>query len=275
MDSGDKLPDEETQYQAYKKALEAFGDKPVTLRTMDIGGDKQLPCLPLPKEDNPFLGKRALRLCFDRLDIFKTQLRAALRASVHGNLWIMFPMVGAIDDIRKAKAIVKEVEEELTAEGIAYNKDTKIGIMIEIPSIAIMSDLAALESDFCSIGSNDLCQYTTATDRLNPEVTKYYQSYSPALFRLIRIIAKNYEAAGKPSCICGELGGDNIATAALVGFGMRKLSMSASSVAGVKKLISNITIAEAQKVADDICAMCTAEEVEAYLKAFANDHGII
>ena len=275
MDSGDTLPDEETQYQAYKKAVEAYGGKPVTLRTMDIGGDKQLPCLPLPKEDNPFLGKRALRLCFDRLDIFKTQLRAALRASVHGNLWIMFPMVGSIDDIRKAKSIVDEVKAELDNEGIPYNKDVKIGIMVEIPSIAIMSDLAAKESDFCSIGSNDLCQYATATDRLNPEVTKYYQSYSPALFRLIRTVVENYEAAGKSSCICGELGGDTLATAALVGFGMRKLSMSVSSVAGVKKLISNITIAEAKKVADDVCAMCTAEEVEAYLKAFANDHGII
>jgi len=275
MDSGDTLPDEETQYQAYKKALEAFGGKPVTLRTMDIGGDKQLPCLPLPKEDNPFLGKRALRLCFDRIDIFTTQLRAALRASAHGNLWIMFPMVGSIDDIRKAKAIVKGVMEQLDKEGIAYNKDVKIGIMIEIPSIALMSDLAALESDFCSIGSNDLIQYSTATDRLNPEVTKYYQSYSPAVLRLIRLIVENYNKAGKSACICGELGGDTLATAALVGFGMRKLSMSASSVAGVKKLISNITIAEAKKVADDICAMCTAAEVESYLKAFANAHGII
>ena len=275
MDSGDTLPDEETQFEAYKKAVEAFGGKPVTLRTMDIGGDKQLPCLPLPKEDNPFLGKRALRLCFDRIDIFKTQLRAALRASAYGNLWIMFPMVGSIDDIRKAKAIVNEVKADLDKEGIADNKEVKIGIMIEIPSIGLMSDLAAKESDFCSIGSNDLCQYTTATDRLNPEVTKYYQSYSPALFRLIRIIVQNYEAAGKPSCICGELGGDTLATAALVGFGMRKLSMSASSVAGVKKLISNITLDEAKKVADDVCSMATAEEVEAYLKKFANAHGII
>lgn len=275
MDSGDKLPDEEVQYDAYSRALKAFGEKPVVLRTMDIGGDKQLPCLPLPKEDNPFLGKRALRLCFDRLDIFTTQLRAALRASVNGNLWIMFPMVGSIEDIRKAKAIVEDVKAQLDKEGIAYSKDVKIGIMVEIPSIAIMSDLAAKEADFCSIGTNDLCQYATATDRLNPEVSKYYQSYSPALFRLIRMVVENFEAAGKSSCICGELGGDTLATAALVGFGMRKLSMSASSLAGVKKLISNITIAEAKKVADDVCAMCTADEVEAYLKAFANDHGIM
>ena len=275
MDSGDKLPDEETQFQAYKKAIEAFGGKPVTLRTMDIGGDKQLPCLPLPKEDNPFLGKRALRLCLDRIDIFKTQLRAALRASAYGNLWIMFPMVGSIDDIRAGKAVVDEVKAELDSENIEYNKDVKIGIMVEVPSIGLMSDIAAQESDFCSIGSNDLIQYTTATDRINPEVTKYYQSYSPAVLRLIRFIVKNYNAAGKSACICGELGGDTLATAVLVGFGMRKLSMSASNIAGVKKLIANITIEEAEKLADEVCNMPTSDEVEARLKEFANAHGII
>ncbi|MEG1686851.1 MAG: phosphoenolpyruvate--protein phosphotransferase, partial [Angelakisella sp.] len=184
------LPTEEEQYDMYKKVLLEYGERPVTIRTLDIGGDKKLDCMELPVEDNPFLGNRALRLCFTQPEVFKTQLRACLRASVHGNLWLMFPMVGSLDDIRRAKAALAEAKAELTAEGIAYSSRMKVGIMIEIPSIALLADRAAQEVDFASIGTNDLTQYTTAVDRLNPAVSSYYQTYSPALFRLIGYVVE-------------------------------------------------------------------------------------
>ncbi|MEG1777435.1 MAG: phosphoenolpyruvate--protein phosphotransferase, partial [Angelakisella sp.] len=203
-----QLPTEDEQLEIYKKVLTEFGERPVTIRTLDIGGDKKLDCMELPVEDNPFLGNRALRLCFSHPDIFKTQLRACLRASVYGNLWLMFPMVGSMDDIRKAKAMVEEARAELTAEGIPYSKDMKIGIMIEIPSIALVADLAAQEVDFASIGTNDLTQYTTAVDRMNPAVSHYYQTYHPAMFRLIGYVVEQFNKAGKPICVCGEMGGD-------------------------------------------------------------------
>ena len=215
----DSLPTEEEQFEIYRAVLTKFGGRPVTLRTLDIGGDKKLGCLNLPHEENPFLGNRALRLCFDRPDIFRTQLRAAFRASVYGNLWIMFPMVASIDDIFRAKQAVFEVKKELTDENIAFSPDVKLWIMIEIPSIALLADFAAKEVDFASIGTNDLCQYTMAVDRLNPAVNEYYQSYNPALFRLIHLAAKSFLENGKPVCVCGELGGDPRAAVLLLGMG--------------------------------------------------------
>jgi phosphoenolpyruvate-protein phosphotransferase (PTS system enzyme I) len=228
------LPTEDEQVEIYTKVLKAYGKRPVTLRTLDIGGDKKLDYMNLPKEENPFLGNRALRLCFTYPDIFKTQLRAALRAAVTGNLWVMFPMVGSIDDIRKAKAMIEEARKELDTEQIPYGQ-IKIGIMIEIPSIAIIADIAAKEVDFASIGTNDLCQYTTAVDRMNPAVSKYYQKYHPSMFRLIRHVVKNFNEADKPICVCGELGGDELGASVLVGLGMIKLSMGFASVAQTKK----------------------------------------
>ncbi len=263
--SSSTLPDEETQFEAYKKALVAYGDRPVTLRTLDVGGDKTLPCLPLPKEDNPFLGNRALRLCFSKPEIFRTQLRAALRASVYGNLWIMLPMVGSLDDVRGARAILEDVKTELTAEGIPYNPGVKLGIMIEIPSIAMMADIVAKEVDFASIGTNDLCQYTLAVDRINPAVSSYYQSYHPALFRLIGYAVDQFNKNDKPICVCGELGGDVLAAPVLIGLGMRKLSMSASSVAKIKKVLSKHTIKEMEELADNVKASATAEEAKKYM----------
>ena len=264
--SSSTLPDEETQFEVYKKALLAYGDRPVTLRTLDIGGDKTLPCLPIPKEDNPFLGNRALRLCFSRPDIFKTQLRAALRASVFGNLWIMLPMVGNIDDIRKAKAILEDVKLELQSQSIAYNPDVKLGIMIEIPSIALIADIVAKEVDFASIGTNDLCQYTLAVDRINPTVSSYYQSYHPALLRLIGYAVEQFNKNNKPICVCGELGGDALAAPVLVGLGMRKLSMSASSVAKIKKVLSQHTVKEMEELAEKVKSSATAEEAKKYME---------
>lgn len=260
-----QLPSEEEQYEIYAKVLKTYGSRPVVLRTLDIGGDKQLSCMQLPKEENPFLGNRALRLCFSQPALFKTQLRAALRASVHGNLWIMLPMVGSIDDIRRSRAILEGVKAELTAEGIPFNPAHKLGIMVEIPSIALIADLAAQEADFASIGSNDLCQYATAVDRMNPEVTAYYQSYHPAMFRLMGMVVKEFTRAGKPVSICGEMGGEPLAAAALIGLGMRKLSMGLASVAPIKKMLSGLTVQKAEEVAQTIVSLRTEDEVRTYL----------
>jgi phosphotransferase system enzyme I (PtsI) len=263
----DALPSEDEQFTVYKKVLQRWGKRPVTLRTLDIGGDKTLSSMNLPKEDNPALGNRALRLCFTHPDVFKTQLRAALRASVFGNLWLMLPMVGGIDDIRRAKACIAEVQGELDAEGIGYDKNFKTGIMIEIPSIAVIADLAAKEVDFASIGTNDLCQYLTAVDRMNPHVARYYQSYHPAMFRLIGDVVEQFNKADKPIGVCGEMGGDPLSAPVLVGLGMRKLSMGLASVAMIKRALSSLTIAKSEALAAAVVNFSTAQEVEAYLKA--------
>jgi len=260
------LPTEEEQFQAYRKVALEFGERPVILRTLDIGGDKQLESMELPKEENPFLGLRALRLCFENLPLFQTQIRAVLRAAVFGNLWMMLPMVGSLDDIRQAKAIIAEVKADLDRSGLIY-KDVPVGIMIEIPSIAMVADLAAKEVDFASVGTNDLCQYLTAVDRMNPTVSKYYQSYHPAMFRIIGQAIGAFHAADKPIGVCGEMGGDPLAAAALVGLGMRKLSMGPSAVPRIKKLLTGLTIPQAEALAKQVLTLSTAEEVERLLKA--------
>lgn len=261
-----QLPTEEEQLEIYKKVLTEFGDRPVTIRTLDIGGDKKLDCMELPVEENPFLGNRALRLCFSLPNIFKTQLRALLRASVHGNLWLMFPMVGSIDDVRRAKSALEEAKAELDKEGIPYSKTMKVGIMIEIPAIALIADLVAREVDFASIGTNDLTQYTTAVDRMNPAVTEYYQTYHPAMFRLIGYAVEQFNKAGKPICVCGEMGGDLLAAPILVGLGMRRLSMGLASVAQIKKLLAGLTIPQAEALAARVRELSTAGEVEALIR---------
>lgn len=261
------LPEEEAQFRVYKKIVTMYGERPVIIRTLDIGGDKKLDYLELPREDNPFLGLRALRLCFEMKPIFKTQLRALLRAAVYGNLWIMFPMVGSIGDIRFAKQIVEEVKEELREENISCRTDVKVGIMIEIPSIALMADIAASEVDFASIGTNDLCQYLMAVDRLNPSVAKYYQSFHPAMFRLIRQIVEEFGKQKKPVSVCGEMGGNPQAVALLAGLGVRKFSMNASSLASVKKMISQMDICKAERMARTVLELSTAVQVEEYIKS--------
>lgn len=262
-----KLPDEEEQFEVYKKVATVYGERPVIIRTLDIGGDKKLDYLELPKEDNPFLGLRALRLCFEMKPIFKTQLRAILRAGLYGNIWIMFPMVGSIGDIRFAKQIIEEVKQELNQEKVPYSKDVKVGIMVEIPSIALMADVAASEVDFASIGTNDLCQYLMAVDRLNPNVAKYYQSFHPAMFRLIGQLVAEFRKQGKPISVCGEMGGNPQAAALLVGLGVRKFSMNASSVAFVKKMISQLDIRKAERMARTVLELSTAVQVEDYLNS--------
>jgi phosphoenolpyruvate-protein phosphotransferase (PTS system enzyme I) len=269
-----QLPSEDEQFELYKKVLSRFGERQVTLRTLDIGGDKTLDCLQLPKEQNPFLGKRALRLSFDDPETFKTQLRASLRASMHGNLWMMFPMVASMDDLRRAKAIVRETQEELSAKSIPYDSRLKLGIMIEIPAIAMMADHVVQEVDFASIGTNDLTQYSLAVDRMNPAISDYYQSYHPALFRLIGSVAEQFRKADKPLCVCGELAGDPLAAAVLIGLGIRKLSMGISAVAGIKKLICGLDLEFAEKLAKRVLELPTAAEVENFLKTSFKDLGI-
>lgn len=261
------IPSEEEQYGAYKKVLTAFGDRPVTLRTLDIGGDKTLPYYTLPKEENPFLGERAIRLCFSHPELFKPQLRAALRASVYGRLQLMFPMVGSIDDIRAARRLVDETRAELAAEGIPVADSIPLGIMIEIPSVALIADLVAQEVDFASIGSNDLIQYTLAADRMNPAAAPYYQVYHPAVYRLIAQAVTAFTAANKPICLCGEMGGDPAAVPVLIGLGLRKLSMNAASLARVKRRLLTLDPAKARKLAAEVCTLSTSDEVRTLLKA--------
>jgi len=258
------LPTEEEQFTSYKKVLECFGKKPVYLRTLDIGGDKQITSIKFNHEENPFLGNRGLRFCFNNSEIFKTQIRAALRASIFGNLWLMLPMVGSLEDIRKAKEYITSTREELNKKGIAC-AEIKIGIMIEIPSIALIADLAVQEVDFASIGSNDLCQYLCAADRMNSAVETYYNQYHPAMFRIIKKVIKVFADAGKPISICGELGGDSSVVPVLTGLGMRRFSMSAASVAEVKRAIASITMEKAEKLAKKVLEFSTAEDIEKFL----------
>lgn len=260
------LPTENEQFQAYQKVLMTYGKRPVILRTLDVGGDKPMNCIEMPHEDNPFLGNRALRLCFQYPEMFNTQLRAALRASVYGNLWLMFPMVASMDDIRRAKDCVQRAKAELAAENVPFKEDVKIGIMVEIPSIALLSDQAAKEVDFASIGTNDLTQYSMAVDRGNPEIRSYYQTYNPALFRLIGYVVRSFAQEGKPVGVCGEMGGDPLAATVLMGLGMRQLSMGAASIAAVKQMILSVSCAEAAEIAEVVCNLPTAAEVKKYLQ---------
>lgn len=264
------VPTEQEQFEEYRKILKAFGEKPVTVRTLDIGGDKEIPYLQLPKEENPFLGRRALRLCFDEQELFLTQLRAMLRASAFGNMKIMFPMVGSMDDLRRARTCVDQAKNSLDRECVPYDKDVKIGIMIEIPSAAIIADKLAEEADFACIGTNDLCQYLTAADRMNPVVSEYYQNYHPAMFRTLKMISEAFQKKEKEVCVCGEMGGDPAFAAALIGIGIRSLSMSASRVAGIKQLICNISVREAAEAAEYVQNTYTADEAEKYLSGVVN-----
>ncbi|MBQ9941493.1 MAG: phosphoenolpyruvate--protein phosphotransferase [Christensenellaceae bacterium] len=260
------LPSEEEQFAAYKSVLEHFKGKPVILRTLDIGGDKQVDCLPVRQEQNPFLGIRALRLCFENLPLFRTQLRAALRAAAYGDLWLMLPMVGSIEEIRKAKAILVEERVALYGQREEDAPPMKVGIMVEIPSIALCADMAAKEVDFASIGTNDLTQYLMAADRVDAAASAYCHKYHPALFRLIRTVAEAFAAAGKPLSVCGELGGDVLGAPVLVGLGLRKLSMGGSALAGQKRRLAGFTLAQLQQLAAKVCACATAAEAEEEMK---------
>ncbi|AOT70402.1 phosphoenolpyruvate--protein phosphotransferase [Geosporobacter ferrireducens] len=259
------LPSEDEQYQAYKAVLEIMGGRPVVIRTLDIGGDKELPYMNLPKEANPFLGYRAIRICLDRKDIFKTQLRALLRASVYGNLKIMYPMISCVEEIRSANRILEEVRQELDRENIAYASDFEVGIMIEIPSAAVISDLLADEVDFFSIGTNDLIQYTTAVDRMNEKISHLYNPFNPAVLRLIKTVIDSGHAAGIWVGMCGEVAGDKRLIPILLGMGLDEFSMSAGSILPARKQIQNLSYEKMKALADQVLKMKSAEEIEKFV----------
>jgi len=261
----DKLPTEEEQFEAYKEVGERLDRKSVVIRTLDIGGDKDLPYLKLPKEMNPFLGYRAIRLCLDRVDIFKTQLRALLRASVYGNIKIMFPMISSIEELREAKDILDGVKKELQEENLSFNDNIEIGIMIEIPSSAIMSDLFAKEVDFFSIGTNDLIQYTTAVDRGNERISKLYNQFHPALLRLIKTVIENGHKEGIWVGMCGESAGDPMLIPILIGMGLDEFSMSSSSILRARDIIRNISKKEAERIVEKVINLSTAYEVKNFI----------
>ena len=259
--NSDHLPTEEEQYKAYRVVAEKLQGKPVTIRTMDIGGDKELPYMDLPKELNPFLGWRAIRISLVKQDIFKTQLRAILRASAYGQVKIMYPMVTSINEVRKANEILDECKRELDEIGKKYDKDIKVGIMVETPSVAIISYKFAKEVDFFSIGTNDLTQYFLAVDRGNELVASLYDSFNPAVLEAIQKVIDAGHDRNISVSMCGEFAGDRRATELLLGMGLDAFSMSASSVLQVKKKIRNSSYEKAQKYRDEILALNTPEEV--------------
>ena len=260
MDS-DHFPTEQEQYEAYKVVAEKLKGKPLTIRTMDIGGDKELPYLDLPKEMNPFLGYRAIRISLENKEMFKTQLRAILRASQYGQIKIMYPMISSINEIRKANMILEECKKELDAEGKVYDTNIKVGIMIETPSTAIIAYKFAKEVDFFSIGTNDLTQYFLAVDRGNEMVSSLYNSFNPAVLEAIQKVIDSAHDAGISVSMCGEFAGDKKATKLLLGMGLDSFSMSASSMLPVKKIIRNTNYIDAQKHRDIILQQNTSEEV--------------
>ena len=266
MDSHD-MPTEEDQFEAYKAVLEGMNGKPVVVRTMDIGGDKELPYLPLPHEMNPFLGYRAIRISLNEPEMFRTQLRALLRASVYGKLRIMFPMIATLNDFRGAKALLLEEKAKLVAEGVAVSDDIQVGIMIEIPAAAVLAHQFAKEVDFFSIGTNDLIQYTMAADRMNERVSYLYQPYNPSILTLIKHVIDSAHKEGKWAGMCGEMAGDQTAVPLLVGLGLDEFSMSASSVLKTRSLISKLTLEDMKALADKAINECAiVQEVEALVE---------
>ena len=266
----ENMPTEEEQFEAYKKVAEAMGDKPVIIRTLDVGGDKEIKYLHLEKEANPFLGYRAIRLCLDNIAIFKIQLRAILRASAFGNLSIMFPMISSIEELREAKKILEECKKELDGENINYNKNIKTGIMIEIPSVALISVGLATECDFFSIGTNDLIQYTVAVERGNEKISKLYTKYHPAVIKLVKLAIDGAHSANIFCGMCGEAASDELYVPLLVGLGLDEFSMNPNSILKTRKRIGELDRKECEKLANEILIMTSAEEVEKRLKEFAD-----
>ncbi|MBE5666779.1 phosphoenolpyruvate--protein phosphotransferase [Staphylococcus sp. SS251] len=257
----DQMPTEEEQFEAYKEVLEAMDGKRVVVRTLDIGGDKELSYLNLPEEMNPFLGYRAIRLCLAQQDIFRPQLRALLRASVYGKLNIMFPMVATINEFREAKAILLEEKENLKNEGHDVSDDIELGIMVEIPATAALADVFAKEVDFFSIGTNDLIQYTLAADRMSERVSYLYQPYNPSILRLVKQVIEASHKEGKWTGMCGEMAGDETAIPLLLGLGLDEFSMSATSILKARRQINGLSKNEMTELANRAVDCATQEEV--------------
>lgn len=264
----DQLPSEEEQFIAYKEVVEAMEGRLVVLRTMDIGGDKELPYLNLPKEMNPFLGWRAVRIALDRREILHAQLRAVLRASAFGKLAVMFPMIISVEEIRELKSVLETLKAALRAEGKAFDENIQVGVMVETPSAAVNAKFLAKEVDFFSIGTNDLTQYTLAVDRGNELISHLYNPMSPSVLGLIKQVIDASHAEGKWTGMCGELAGDERATLLLLGMGLDEFSMSAISVPHIKKLVRHVSYQEAKALADEALQKPTAAEIEQLIQAF-------
>lgn len=271
----DELPAEDVQFEEYKKVAQDMKGKPVIIRTMDIGGDKELKCLDLPSEMNPFLGYRAIRISLNRPDIFKVQLRALLRASAFGDIHIMYPMIASVEEVKQANAMLDECKAELTAEGKEFNKDIKVGIMIEVPAAAVISPILAKYVDFFSIGTNDLCQYTLAVDRMNEAIGSLYQPLHPGVLRLIKHVIDASHEQGKFTGMCGELASDPVATMILLGLGLDEFSMTASSIPLIKNILRSVSKAECEEVANKALTMDTAEEITGYAKSVLIEKGLL
>ena len=264
----ENAPTEEEQYRAYKDILEKMNGSPVTIRTLDIGGDKEIPYLNLPKETNPFLGYRAIRICLSDKKLFKTQLRAILRASVFGKAQIMYPMIASIEEVRDANAVLQEAKTELAKEGLEFDKDISVGIMIEIPSAAAIADILIKEVDFFSIGTNDLTQYLLAVDRINDKINKLYSYYHPGVLRVIAQVIQTVVRAGedKKVCMCGEMAGDPVATVLLLGMGLKEFSMNPAAMLKIKQIVRLSDLSYAKLLAEDVLKMSSAEEIENFAR---------
>lgn len=265
MQSSTSFPNEETQFIAYKDAIEACQGKQIIIRTLDIGGDKLLPYFPFEKEDNPFLGWRAIRVCLDRTDLFRTQLRALLRASAFGDIKIMFPMIISVEELRASKEMVESCKLELRKEGLVFNEKIEMGVMIETPASVFIAEELARESDFLSIGTNDLTQYTLAVDRLNPKVLGLFNSFHPAVLRSIKMATDAAALHGKPIGMCGEMAGNSKAIAFLLGIGLTSFSVIANDIKKVKQKIRNTDYGQAQKLANLVCQKSTDAEIQTLL----------
>ncbi len=264
-------PDEDRQFRAYVKVLKAMKGLPVTIRTLDVGGDKLLPSMDGLDESNPLLGWRAIRFCLEEEEIFRIQLRALLRASAYGNLRVMFPLISNAEELDSALSILAEERRDLEAGGTPMSEDIPVGIMIEVPSAALLSDVLARKADFFSIGTNDLIQYIMAVDRGNEKIASLYQPYHPALWRLIKMTVDNAAAAGIPVGVCGEVAGDPVLAVMLLALGLDDLSMGAYSIPAVKRIIRSVNAGEASKALEKIMNMATADEVESYLNGWLGD----
>jgi len=266
--NSDKFPTEEEQFEAYKEVVERMNGLPVTIRTMDIGGDKALSYMELPEEENPFLGWRAIRVCLDRPEILKTQFRALLRASGFGYVKIMLPMIISLDEIRKSKILLEECKAELKNEGINFDENIQLGIMVETPSVAFRAKYFAKEVDFFSIGTNDLTQYTLAVDRGNEKISNLYDSFNPGVLAAIQLSIEGAHAGGIPISMCGEFAGDELATPILFGMGLDAFSMSAISVLGIKRNIIHLDKKECEALVERVMAMATSKEIKTEIRKF-------
>ncbi|PID02304.1 phosphoenolpyruvate--protein phosphotransferase [Sporosarcina sp. P2] len=263
----EQFPTEDEQFEAYKSVLKQMNGSATVVRTLDIGGDKELSYLQIPHEANPFLGLRAIRLCLDNEDMFRTQLRALLRASIYGNLRIMFPMITTIDEFRQAKEIFLDVKQQLISDKVEVNETIQLGIMVETPAVAILADVFAKEVDFFSIGSNDLIQYTMAADRMNENVSYLYQPYNPSILRFIKLIIDAAHKEGKAVGMCGEMARDETAIPILLGMGLDEFSMSASSILRARSQIKNLSKTALESQIDHILSLSTADEVLQFIKS--------